>query len=250
MVDHGQRNCGNIPIIRKMRNAMGSTREESVMKFIVGIIMLGLFVFGCGGSAPSGFPEGDAGTDTDTDGDTDTDTDTDTDSDTDTDTDSDTDSDTDTDTDSDTDSDTDTDTDTGPATTGEDCSDLFTAQDGDGNASDNSTADDDYDGSCELGGSSGRDQVWVYHATANGTLHVEMDTTVSGPGFQCTLFIRTICDDEVSEVDCENGYGTADPFVCIVDAPITSGNDYYIFADSNDNGPPVDGPYVLDISVI
>ena len=223
------------------------------------VAVLGL-MWGCGGDAPpinvADGGTGDTDADTDSDADTDADTDSDSDSDADTDSDSDTDVDSDTDADTDTDSDTDSDSDvdTGPATTGEDCDDLFEAFLGDGNAGDSTDAADDYDGSCEVN-TSGNDQVWVFHATTSGTLEVVMDTNSGGEHYQCTLYVRTECDNEATEQDCENNYDVPmSPGVCTVELDVVSGSDYYIFADSNDYAPmmgdPVFGPYTLTLTML
>jgi hypothetical protein len=137
-------------------------------------------------------------------------------------------------------------TNTGPIPESYDCDSPLTAVDGLNTGGDTSIAANSYDdATCEIAGG-GPDQIWEYVATSSATLHVEMDTTIDTQ-FRCTLSARSTCTDVGTELDCENDGATDDDGICDLYFDVTSGETYYIFAETNNPGLE-GGPYDLTLS--
>jgi hypothetical protein len=95
-----------------------------------------------------------------------------------------------------------------PPDPGDHCLDPFTAELDTVHSGDTTMAEPDYQASCDPN-DSGPDQVWEFTATTDGWVDIVMDTTVDTE-FQCTLAVRTDCDDIDTEVVCDNDWYSQD----------------------------------------
>jgi hypothetical protein len=123
---------------------------------------------------------------------------------------------------------------------------------------------DDYIGSCDTGGSGGRDRVFQITPAATGTMHVSVGYLTDGVTPSCpstnptgpfcwlpVIYARTACATASTEVTCTQGVdatsGTAIP--ATLTFAVTANTPYWVIVDGFDGASYSYGPFNLIVNL-